>query len=659
MLAFAGLVAFTLAAYVAHLGLGLGGPGLDRIFNDFVYNGLMFSAAALCLLRAATARRERMAWLVIGLGLLSWLAADLYWTIFLSSMDAPPVPSPADVLYLAFYPASYVGLLLLVRARVTQLPRAAWLDGAIAAATVGSVAAAVAFQPILDASVGGVGEVATNVAYPLADLVLLSMVVAVFGLSGWRPDRSWLLIGGAMALMATADGIYLFQSAKDSYVEGTLLDAMWPASMLLVAVAAWQRTRPRVLPQIEGLRVTLVPCVSVLVAVGLITFDHFHQLNGVALGLTALTLLLTTVRMGFAFLDNSRILAHARAEAITDSLTGLRNRRALMDDLEEVARGMAADDPLGVLLFDLDGFKQYNDSFGHPAGDALLTLLGRRLGQAIEPFGQAYRLGGDEFCALVHPGTLGVERITVLAGSALCEVGEGFTVTVSHGTAMLPHDTEDATEALQLADRRMYANKGGGRATAGRQSRDALLQTLRERQPELHQDVERVADLALAVGRALEMPAEQLDELARAAELHDVGKMGIPEAVLSKPGPLDADEWSFMRRHTVIGEQILGAAPALRPVAKIVRSSHERWDGEGYPDRLTGLEIPIGARIVSVCDAFHAMISERPYRDAMTPADALAELRRCSGTQFAPDIVDIFAEQLERLAVAAPEPTPA
>jgi HD-GYP domain-containing protein (c-di-GMP phosphodiesterase class II) len=155
------------------------------------------------------------------------------------------------------------------------------------------------------------------------------------------------------------------------------------------------------------------------------------------------------------------------------------------------------------------------------------------------------------------------------------------------------------------------------------------------------------------------MSSEELDELARAAELHDIGKMGIPDAILSKPGPLDPEERSFMERHTVIGEQILGAAPALRPVAKIVRSSHERWDGDGYPDRLRGAEIPLGARIVAVCDAFHAMTSNRPSRGAMKAEDALAELRRCAGAQFDPVIVQTFVELVSPAASPAPAPSPA
>ena len=204
------------------------------------------------------------------------------------------------------------------------------------------------------------------------------------------------------------------------------------------------------------------------------------------------TMLLVTLRMALAFSENQRMLARSRQEARTDALTGLSNRRRLMMDLEREARLATPEDPRAVVLFDLDGFKQYNDSFGHPAGDALLTRLGKRLAAAVEPFGGAYRLGGDEFCALVRPGSAGLEVITAAATAALSESGEGFNITSSHGEAVLPLETKEPSEALQMADRRMYAEKGGRRTSAGRQTRDVLLSTLREREPELHEHLQDV-----------------------------------------------------------------------------------------------------------------------------------------------------------------------
>jgi HD-GYP domain-containing protein (c-di-GMP phosphodiesterase class II) len=197
----------------------------------------------------------------------------------------------------------------------------------------------------------------------------------------------------------------------------------------------------------------------------------------------------------------------------------------------------------------------------------------------------------------------------------------------------------------------MYTQKAAGRASAARQSRDVLISTLREREPDLHDHLEGVAGLASGVARALRMGAEERDEVIRAAELHDIGKVAVPDAILNKPGPLDESEWKFMREHTVIGERILAAAPALKGVAALVRSSHERWDGDGYPDRLAGEEIPLGARIVAVCDAYHAMTTERPYSPGMSHDEAIAELRLCAGTQFDPAVVDAFV-RVNSLAAA-------
>jgi HD-GYP domain-containing protein (c-di-GMP phosphodiesterase class II) len=181
-----------------------------------------------------------------------------------------------------------------------------------------------------------------------------------------------------------------------------------------------------------------------------------------------------------------------------------------------------------------------------------------------------------------------------------------------------------------------------------------LVLALSVRQPHLaahSADVSRMAEL---VARQLDVPDDQLEPIRHAAELHDVGKLGIPDSILSKPGELDSEEWTFMRGHTIIGERIVAGAPALAQVSRLVRSSHERWDGTGYPDELRGDAIPIGSRIIAVCNAFDAMMSERPYKAGRTTSAALAELRRHSGTQFDPAVVDAFcAVMADELAAAA------
>jgi HD-GYP domain-containing protein (c-di-GMP phosphodiesterase class II) len=172
--------------------------------------------------------------------------------------------------------------------------------------------------------------------------------------------------------------------------------------------------------------------------------------------------------------------------------------------------------------------------------------------------------------------------------------------------------------------------------------RNVLLRVLREREPDLDRHLRSVTQLAVELGQAIHLDAEQLDEVARAAELHDIGKIAVPDAILHKRAPLNAGEWEIMRNHPVIGERILSSAPAMAPVAKLVRSTHERWDGEGYPDRFAGEEIPLGSRVIAICDAFVAMTESRPWRTTFTAEAATAELQRCAGTQFDPALVASF-----------------
>jgi HD-GYP domain-containing protein (c-di-GMP phosphodiesterase class II) len=212
---------------------------------------------------------------------------------------------------------------------------------------------------------------------------------------------------------------------------------------------------------------------------------------------------------------------------------------------------------------------------------------------------------------------------------------------------LLPHEATTPDYALQLADERMYRQKQSRPLAAREQTRDVLVRILDAKQPYLQLHSSDVSRMAVAVGRKFGMDAEEIDELARAAELHDIGKVGIPDAILDKPGALDATEWEFIRQHTILGERILSAAAALRPVARIVRASHERWDGRGYPDRLAGEAIPLAARIVAVCDAYDAMTTDRCYRSAQRPDAAREELRREAGHQFDPNVVRAFLEELD------------
>jgi HD-GYP domain-containing protein (c-di-GMP phosphodiesterase class II) len=251
-------------------------------------------------------------------------------------------------------------------------------------------------------------------------------------------------------------------------------------------------------------------------------------------------------------------------------------------------------------------------------------------------------MGGDEFCVIADVDSAAGERLVRSGVAALSDSGEGWSVGCSWGLAWIPSEATGASEALRLADERMYAQKTS-RATAGHQTTAALVQVLIEQDVDLSSHISRVAELATATARRLNIAELEVTRIGLAAQLHDIGKTAIPQSILDKPDDLDDDEWGFMRCHTLIGERIIAAAPSLAHTANLVRSSHERVDGTGYPDHLAGSDIPLGSRIIAVCDAFDAMVAARPYRGPVDPLDAIAELRRSAGTQFDPDVVEAFS----------------
>ncbi len=635
-----------LVAFTAHVAVGFGGRSTDVLFNTWIYSALMLTSAAACLLRAALIRRERGVWALLGVGLLLYTGGEIYYAAVLAGQATVPIPSPADGGYLAFYPLAYAALIALLRARIGAFPVARWLDGAIVGSAVAALAAAFALGPIVDASSEGQTlAVATNLAYPIADLTLLTMVATAASFTGWRPGRSWAVLGAGLLLLAVSDGVYLLQSANGTYVEGTILDAGWPCGVLLVACAAWVEPGVTQPVRSRAVRIIAIPAAAALVAICIQAAERFTTAPTAAAVISLLTLIAVVVRLVLSLRESQGEVRTRAQESRTDELTGLPNRRALMLDLERATTRPAPAGSLRLLaLFDLDGFKLYNDTFGHPAGDALLERLGGRLERFEASKGRAYRLGGDEFCLLVECTAAEVDAVIASATAALSEDGEGFAITASQGSVLLPNEAGSVKEAMLLADRRMYANKVSERASAGSQSRDVLLTALRERQPRLAEQAVDIAELALAVAEELGMEAEQRDETYRAAQLHETGKMAIPDAILSKPGPLEESEWEFIRQHTLIGERIIASAAALVPVARLVRSSGERWDGSGYPDSLRGEQIPLGSRVVAVCEAYAAMVSERPYSVAMRHSRALEELRRSAGSQFDPKVVDAFEQ---------------
>jgi two-component system cell cycle response regulator len=630
-----------------------GGASLGPLTSRGAHDVVLLIAAAVCLARAVLVRRERVPWLLLGAGVAAWTFGEIYYTLVLWDASDPPIPSPADIGYLLFPLFALAGMIGLLRARAS-MSAAQIVDAVTAALAVAAVSAAIVFQTVLDHASGEPLAVATGLAYPITDLVLVAVGVGALAGTGWRMDRTWALLVAGMILFWLADSLYLVRTSAGTYEAGGWFDPGWWSGLLLIAVAAWQSPpERRARAADDGARQLVAPLLAGSVGLEVLVYGCLGRLNALAVGLAAAALVAVMVRLTLTFRLNVAVLRASRVEALTDALTGLGNRRALGRELAELLPEADTDAPLVLALFDLDGFKHYNDTFGHPAGDLLLARLGRNLSTYFESRGRVFRMGGDEFCALFEHRGGDVGTFLDGAALALSERGEGFWVGCSYGAVMLPAEAAEAADALRVADQRMYLHKHAGRVPASRQSKDVLLRALSERTGDLSGRPSIVAMLAEATGRHLGLGSDELEPVRHAAELHDVGTVAIPDVILAKPGPLTEEEWIFVRRHTIAGERIIAAAPALAGVARLVRSSHERWDGTGYPDGFAGEQIPLGARIISVVVAFEAMTSGRPYRSARSAEAALAELRQGAGEQFDPTVVEAFRIACSQSALVA------
>ncbi|MGI8593394.1 MAG: HD domain-containing phosphohydrolase, partial [Solirubrobacteraceae bacterium] len=627
-----------LVLYALEMVLGLLPEHVSEPAQKVATNVVFLGAAIVCGLRALRGD-ERWTWLLFATGLLLWGLGDVYYTLFLWGLDEVPIPSPADIGYLGLYPPVYAGLALLLRSRVRGAHATFWVDGLIGALAVGALAAAVVFHAVVQGTGGHAAEVATNLAYPLADLLLGALVVGVLTVTGRRLKSAWVWIAGGLAVFAITDSIYLYRTAVGSY-EPAVYFVGWPLAALMIAVAAWWPASGFKAPRVGPYRTILWPAAFSTLALGVLVYDHFERINLLALVLATASMAAVVARLTLTFALNWRLLAVARSAATTDALTDLGNRRRLLADLAASLAEATPADPTLLTVLDLNGFKLYNDTFGHPAGDALLMRLGGRLSESFSGRGVAYRMGGDEFYLLCPASGLDSQAIEAEAVDALSEEGEGFSISACAGSALLPREAATVEAALRVADQRMYSEKKRSREPSERECTNLLIKVLSERQPLVAGHSSRVVRQAESAARRLGLDDRELEVVRLAGALHDVGKTAIPDEILDKPAPLSDDEWALVRRHTIIGERLIGTSPALSDIATVVRSSHERIDGKGYPDGLRGEEIPIAAQILAVSDAFDAMVGGRPYRTAVGVEDALAELRRCAGTQFDPSVVE-------------------
>ena len=632
-------VGLAVTGVAIHAGFALAGTRAAPV-DDWLYCGLFFLSVGACAYRGRHGEATG-AWRLAAVGVAIWGLAEIVFRLQTSARHAMYPPATQAMLFVAFSLA-YTTLGLLARERVRRFDPILALDGAMAGLAAAALASILLFPQV---AAHHPGAVAPPRLFLLGALMGLAFVITVLGLTGWRPGPAWGLIVAAIVVNVGGDVVVVHLAGQNRFHRGSPADTLFITSALLIGLASFFPVGRA--PGASAARRLIAPLLGAVAALTVVTAALAGQVGDLAAGLAMAALAITIIRMSVAL----ELLEHSRGEALTDPLTHLGNRRLLMRDLESRLAAARRGPGFVLALFDLDGFKRYNDTFGHPSGDALLSRLASRLVTAVSP-GVAYRMGGDEFCAIVEGVGPDADQALVRAREALSEHGDAFSIQTSAGAVRCPSEASTVRAALSIADARMYAAKTTRDLTQA-QTRDAVLKMLQERDPLLHDHMRAVAGLSLRVARRLGLDDTSARYVERAAELHDIGKIAVPDAILNKSSTLNAAELRFMRQYPIVGERILRAAPSLAPAAALVRSSHERWDGSGYPDGLRRDEIPIGARIIAACDAYDSMRSVKPYRGARKIKQAVDELRRCAGSQFDPRVVEALLAELEQGAPAA------
>jgi diguanylate cyclase (GGDEF)-like protein len=470
LIAAGALLATLVVALIADVVVGLGAPGRDLHRWTVAIAGVAATAATAT--RVALVERERRAWLPLAGGLAAFSCGSVLWATLWSTHADAPIPSPSDALWLLFYPTAYASIAMLLRRSFVRAPTSMWLDGLLAALTFAAGGIALIHGPVFHDTVRSQFAVGLQTAYPLGDLAFVVLVLAVVATSGWRPGPRWLLIGGAMLCWFIADTANLDSIAAGGIGAHGMADVCWTAGLGLLAAAPWVRPSAPEGLRLEGVRVLLVPAIFSAFALGLLAYDRVLGLNGITTGLALAAVAVALARTTLT-LREVQLLADARHESLTDELTGLPSRRHFHRRMDTVLREAEAEGlPFGLLVFDLDRFKELNDTLGHGAGDTLLQLVGRRLGDALGRSALLARLGGDEFAILLSPGhdrqdaQRTAAKVVEIITRPFAVEGLELDIGVSVGVAVYPeHATEDG-ELLRRADVAMYLAKAAGGGVA-------------------------------------------------------------------------------------------------------------------------------------------------------------------------------------------------
>ena len=587
-------------------------------YDLVLYNAVYVGAAFVCAAAARRAADDRLAWWSMTAALVLGVVGNLVYSLAIAPMPEEPFPSIADACYLGFYLPLYVTLIGLIRARVPRFHASMWLDGVVGALGAGAVAVAVLLGPALEVTEGRLAAVMTSLAYPIADVVLLALLVGVGAILGVRRDRTLLLLGAGIVAQLVGDIVFLDLATAGVYVEGGPLDLTWLVAMALFAVAAHTSDPDAVRASAQagarvgsrvGWRVLALPLTCNLASLVILAAGYGERFSTAAAWLAVGCVVAALARTAITFRE-VRAFNEVREQARTDELTGLPNRRALLDSARQMLAGATARHPAALLLLDLDGFKEVNDSLGHHAGDSLLRQVGPRLRDTLRGADTLARLGGDEFAVVLPDVTLDeaqerAERIRQLLLQPFTVEGIRLHVGVSIGVATAPVPAATVQELLRCADVAMYAAKS---------SRDGVRAYVPDPRSGTGDRLHTMEELRTA----LEEGGQLLVHLQPQVDLAD-GRVVGAEALV---------RWQHPTRGLLSPADLLPAAEQaglLRPLADAVLELSLAAAARWWPDRRVPVSVNLSAADVTDLD-LPAKVARALTRHGLPPAALTLEL---------------------------------
>ncbi len=638
---------------------------------------------------------EKRFWLFLAFSVILLGLAEAYWIVFgvFNQVVEPPHPSFFDYVTLLAYFALFMVPISMVRfSKTFYVTKVRYLVDSLIVVLFAAIAiwTIVVGPAIARGEFTVLGEKFISIVYPIIDIGLVFAVVANvmgFKLSKWRPWEGMVAFG--ILWLAVADTMFAYASLNGGYGSNlffsSIIDFLWMSMYFLffmAAVGRLQQHRELKMPQSINITERASSKLQEVVVYLLVmaTMPFFIMMSANTLVYNRWVMIIFGAILGFLIViravlvvsENDRLFSHA----VTDVVTGVYNYRFFQQRMQiELERATRYKGIVSLAFIDLDNFAQINNMHGHSVGDQLLHLIGQGMQDQVRLSDTVCRIGGDEF-ALIMPETHPLEALQLCLrlkeDIKAVIVRSGIDVTFTAGVASFPVHGITKEELEKRTDEALFWAKFHGKnqvilfdakiidglnpqQRVEKAEELAYLNTVhalaaavdaRDAATQFHS--KNVASLAVLLAEALGFDPPRIKLIETAALLHDVGKIGIPDSILTKPGRLTEDQRRQIEEHPELSRKIL-AATSLQEILPWISAHHERWDGMGYPRGLKGEDIPVEARLMAICDSYDAMVSDRPYRKGLSYTAALTELVKGQGTQFDPELVDVFIGLLDRM----------